>query len=265
MKFIPLFLISFLTLSFQVHIRKTLPHPSSLDLPTTPKAQELRNHYGLSPFREIYGPNFTVSTASIMARNNDGTWTGLLNFNNDSIVSETCDIKRHSFYHICSIVTSCSICAAMDSCGWCQSTGECLPGNVDGCYCENACPPVGFFNTELKCEHIESSGTLSNIDPYATKLIDAEIVGPKINITTTLVHPEMENVFIREGEKVERRNITGYNAAENRLVSAEYNLAMPNINKIPMELLKIDKETRTYNASTGVEITQDGKVGLFGK
>jgi len=254
----------FFTLSVQVHIRKT-PHPSTLDLPTTPKAQELRNHFGLSPFREIYGPNFTVNTGSLMARNNDGTWAGLISFQNDSIVSEHCDIKRNTYYHICAIATSCEICAAMDSCGWCQSTRECLPGNVDGCYCENACPPVSFFNTDLKCEHIESAGTISNIDPYATKLINAEIVGAKINVTTTHVHQEFDNVFVREGEKIERRNITGYNAAENRIVSAEVNLPMPIISKMPMELLKIDRETKTYNATTGVEIAANKTMGLFGK
>lgn len=100
--------------TLQTHIRRPA---SKLDLPTTPKAQGLRNHYGVSPSREIYGPNFTISTNNLMARNNDGTWAALLNFNNDSIVMSNCDIKRHSFYKICAIATDCSICAAMDSCG----------------------------------------------------------------------------------------------------------------------------------------------------
>lgn len=107
-------------LFLRAHIRRApsiLSSPSSIDLPTTPKAQALRNHFGVSKYHEIYGPNFTVSTNNLMARNNDGTWTALLNFNNDSIMSENCDIKRHSFYKICAIAKDCSICSAMDSCG----------------------------------------------------------------------------------------------------------------------------------------------------
>ena len=95
-------------------MRKSLPN---VELPTTPKAGDLRNHFGLSPFREIYGPNFTVSTENLMARNGDGTWTALLNFKNDTIVLENCDIKRNSFYKICSLAKDCAICSAMDSCG----------------------------------------------------------------------------------------------------------------------------------------------------
>ena len=149
--------------------------------------------------------------------------------------------------------------------GWCVSTRECLPGSIDGCYCENACPPVSFYDTELKCDHIESSGTLSNIDPYATKFVDAQIIGPKFNITTIKVYPDVDNFEVKQGEKVERKEILAYNAAENRLVSDEINLVVPAYSKIPMEIVKIERDTKSYNASTGGEIMPEVHLGLFGK
>ena len=52
-----------------------------------------------------------------MIRNGDQSWTALIGFENDTIVTSNCDIKRHSLYHVCNIAKDCSICSAMESCG----------------------------------------------------------------------------------------------------------------------------------------------------
>lgn len=149
--------------------------------------------------------------------------------------------------------------------GWCETTRECLPGNIDGCYCENACSSIFFFNTPLKCEAAETSGTLSNIDPYATKFIDAEIVKPKVNITVTKIYPQMQNLEVREGQRVDRKVISAYNAAENRIVSGEFNMIEPILGKIPMSLVKVDRETKTYDKESGKEIIKNEEFKKFGK
>ena len=152
-----LFLLLTLPSSFQINLRSPLP--------STPKASSLANHNGLSPNNSPYGPPAYFSAENLRIENADGSYFALQDngFKNASIGDGSkCDITQHAFYRICETISDCGLCAAMENCGWCQSSGRCLPGNIDGCFCKDDCP-VDYYNSKLKCPSQVSNSIFSSL------------------------------------------------------------------------------------------------------
>ena len=105
---------------------------------------------------------------------------------------------------------------------------------------------------------------MTNISPYATKLITPELTNPKINLTTTEIHPGWDKQPMVIGESVTRKNVTVYNAAENSITSGEIIFAERVVRDVPVPTLEMNRETKTYDLVTGKEIPVNSNVTLHG-
>lgn len=105
---------------------------------------------------------------------------------------------------------------------------------------------------------------MTNISPYATKMVSPELTGPKLNITTTQIQPGWDSKRMILGTSVTRKNVTAFNAAENRIVEGEVNLQENIIRDVPIPSLKINSETKTYNLLTGKELPVNSTIGFHG-
>lgn len=140
----------------------------------TPKAEDLKDHYGYHPLNSPYGPQ----NQKLLYTNNE-----VLNANIDN-----CQISTHPNYEICSYMTSCNSCAALNECGyylcyfffflflnsgWCAVINQCLPGSLSSCSCNIACPNDWLYSYTL-CPSVFIAKKI--------KLIEPEIAKPKIHI-----------------------------------------------------------------------------------
>ena len=98
-------------------------------LSSTPKAHNLRDHFGVNKYRNIYGPPPTINLDNFLIKNADDSWTKIPNpaLANEVITPDgkKCDITRHAYYDICYAAPSCAECSIVESCGiyiicyWC--------------------------------------------------------------------------------------------------------------------------------------------------
>ena len=143
---------------------------------------------------------------------------------------------------------------------------KCLPGNVDGCFCKDDCPSLSWFLSNLQCTSPDKVvlGQITNVSPFAKKFITAEITGPKLNMTTTHIQPGWEKTPMVIGTTVTRKNVTVFNAEENRIVEGEINLEENVIRDVPIPGLEINRETKTYDLLSGNEIIANSTIKLHG-
>jgi len=118
----------------------------------------------------------------------------------------------------------------------------------------------------LQCNPQDSAlwGQITNVSPYASKLINPELTGPKVNLTTTEIHQGWDKQRMVVGNTITRKNVTVYNAAENSIISGEVNLPEAVIRDVPVPSLEINRETKTYDLASGKEIVSNSTVGLHG-
>lgn len=92
------------------------PLPSS-----TPKAQQLHDHFGVAKGHNMYGPPPSLNLENLLIRNQDLSWTKIPSpaFANELITPDgkKCDITKHAYYDICKAAMTCSECSAIESCG----------------------------------------------------------------------------------------------------------------------------------------------------
>lgn len=90
-------------------------------LSSTPKARALRDHFGVSKSREVYGPPPSLNLETMLIKNADGSWTKIPNpaLANEIVTPDgkKCDITQHSYYQICYAAENCQECSAIESCG----------------------------------------------------------------------------------------------------------------------------------------------------
>lgn len=96
-------------------------HTDAPVLLATPKAQSLRDHFGVSKSREQYGPPPSINLNNFVIKNDDNSWTKVPNpaLANEIVTPDgkRCDITRHAYYDICYAAANCQQCAAIESCG----------------------------------------------------------------------------------------------------------------------------------------------------
>lgn len=114
-------------------------------------------------------------------------------------------------YKLCAALSNdCDICSATPICGWCESAEkgkQCVPGSVQGIECPGDCLANWKFNKD-QCTGKVKSGSLTNVAPEATKLVDAVWANPKIQINTkeTIFDDTKEDVLV--GKKTESKKVT---------------------------------------------------------
>lgn len=121
-----------------------------------------------------------------------------------------CKANLQKEYKLCAAIQDCDICSATPYCGWCEN-GEkgkqCVPGSAQGTDCPGDCLANWKFNKD-QCTGKVKSGSLDNVAPEATKLVDAVWANPKVQINTheTLFDDQKEEVLV--GKKSETKKIT---------------------------------------------------------
>ena len=117
MKFIIFIAFIYPTVLFTLNLRQS----DDPVLSSTPKAKSLRDNFGVSAYRNNYGPPPSLNLDNLMIRNADGSWMKMANPDlKDQLVTPSgskCDITQHAYYNICYAAGSCAECAAMESCG----------------------------------------------------------------------------------------------------------------------------------------------------
>ena len=68
--------------------------------------------------------------------------------------------------------------------GWCGESARCMPGNTGDALCPGDCLNHWFFHDKTACPREINAGSLSNVAPDATKLINPELAAPKVRTVT---------------------------------------------------------------------------------
>lgn len=88
---------------------------------SVPQGRNLRNFFGVSKARNLYGPPPALNIENLLIKNEDSSWTKIPNpaFANELITPDgkKCDINKHAYYDICKAASTCSLCVAIESCG----------------------------------------------------------------------------------------------------------------------------------------------------
>ena len=98
-----------------------IKHSEKPVISSTPKARQLRDHFGVSKSKNNYGPPPSLNLDNLLIHNSDFSWTKIPNpaFANELISPDgkKCDITRHAYYDICYAAQNCAECSAIESCG----------------------------------------------------------------------------------------------------------------------------------------------------
>lgn len=62
-------------------------------------------------------------------------------------VTRFCNRVDNEHEQFCSKIKECDICTMSYKCGWCESTHQCVSGNVAGAYCPDDCLQNWMFHT----------------------------------------------------------------------------------------------------------------------
>ena len=143
---------------------------------STPKARELRSHFGYPTTSSPYGPSSEFSLSKppdihILTENGYLAGESLPHKEVEFASSLSCDIALQPFYSICKEIDDCEVCVSSQKCGWCPASGKCLPGSIHGCSCPSECPSHFMYDSLTECHRSLASGELTNIAPESKKLI----------------------------------------------------------------------------------------------
>lgn len=189
-------LVCFLILNFVLCYSIT----NSKALPTTPKANDLENHYGTKPGDNAFGPKANLK--------------GL-------------NLKRAG-----------------------HKQGEPIS-------------PIENFNEEIVPKFI-SSGSLDNTSADASKIINAPITNPKVEIHTNLVHNAIIKTPVHIGNEIERTNVsvldreTGQVSVEKKTITRPILAVMQTAREVTTPV------TTSVDLATGKIIKGDGTKILLG-
>lgn len=236
---------------------------------TTPKAYHLHNHYGASPYASPYGPRPRLVKREYTHIKEDGTEEKKVFAHVDSLPPALqnkfmCDITTSQDFQICFGITDCDLCNSSPHCGWCNSRNACLPGDLNGVTCPNACFHGWIFAIE-ECTNKVKSGKLSNVAPDAIELIDAKYAEPIAEIKTKLITPTVVKTPVLLGNKVINTEVKNSNPLTGEVYNSTSYIYEQPITGVVHQIMNVENEhIQHINLNTGKRIAHENNKAKFG-
>eukprot|EP00357_Protocruzia_adherens_P003480 CAMPEP_0114979374 /NCGR_PEP_ID=MMETSP0216-20121206/4332_1 /TAXON_ID=223996 /ORGANISM="Protocruzia adherens, Strain Boccale" /LENGTH=311 /DNA_ID=CAMNT_0002340685 /DNA_START=110 /DNA_END=1045 /DNA_ORIENTATION=- len=229
------------------------------ELPTTPKAGCLANHFGTAKRANVYGPKggptTKLSDDGVLFSNN-----GRRVYQSDVGVKpdeEKCRLNEKPYFQICSRIKGCDLCTASPHCGWCEIRGECMPSNNQAPSCSNSCSNDWIFNSD-SCQGTVHAGQFTNVAPEAEKLITPEGSDPKLIVNTTKHTPGILKHHTQVGVDLKEKKIKACDSATGQTSEKDVVVAEPKMGDIDYPVIVKTHHKHTVNLKTGT-VTDEGE------
>lgn len=256
-------LLSVLALTFAVQKKHFKRHR------LTPQAYHLHNHFGASPYQSPYGPRPRLVKREYTHTKEDGTEEKKTFAFVDSLPPSVankymCDITTSQNFRICFGITDCDLCNSSPVCGWCNSRNACLPGDLNGATCPNACFHGWIFSID-ECTNKVKSGKLSNIAPDAIELTEAKYAEPIGEIKTKIISPTVVKTPVLLGNEVVNTEVKNTNPLTGEVYNSTSYVHEKPITGVVHQILNVETDHKQYiNLNTGKRIAHENNKQNFG-
>jgi len=265
MKFVVLLICLFALTTFAVDKK----HHLKKKLPSTPQGYALHNHFGADSYHSPYGPQPRLVKKTFTHTRKDGSVEEKTVATVESLpegvsYKSSCDVTKSAHFQICFGIRDCDLCNAASGCGWCGSTNSCLPGDINGAVCPNACFHTWIFTAE-ECTNKVRSGHLSNIAPEATGLVTANWAKPIAEVHTALHTKSIVKTPVLLGNEVIRNEVTNTNPVTGQVLNSTTYLEEKPILGVVHQLQDVTTHHKQYiNLENGKRINTADVKAKFG-
>jgi len=226
-------------------------------LPTTPKGNHLKNHYGTKLPTNMYGPGVYAETV-LIPNNIEPT-------NNHQFVytGGEQDCRKTPYFMLCHHIRNCDLCTANPHCGWCEMSQSCQPGTEEYSACPKSCPGT-YWVFNGRCGSSLGSGKFTNVAPESRTIINPEIQAPQVHLHSTNYHYGTIKTQRPIGFHLKKEKAQAHHYLTNQVTDHEVQVATPIIGEVQHPVTITQKMKHTVNLLNGQITDQPPERGFVG-